>query len=82
MHYPGRCTGAAASTRCTSFGKLRELLEPRGLWEKILDVNGRLLKELLDDEASQGELRKLIDTAKEVEEISYVLYEKGELVKE
>ncbi|MBE0447175.1 MAG: PD-(D/E)XK nuclease family protein [Actinobacteria bacterium] len=54
--------------------KLRELLEPRGLWEKIIDVNGQLLKKLLDDETSQGELRKLIDTAKEVEEISYALY--------
>ncbi|MCL6471620.1 MAG: PD-(D/E)XK nuclease family protein [Firmicutes bacterium] len=62
--------------------KLRELLEPRGLWEKILDVNGRLLKELLDDEASQGELRKIIETAKEVEDISYALYIKDEIGEE
>ncbi|MDI6817290.1 MAG: PD-(D/E)XK nuclease family protein [Actinomycetota bacterium] len=59
--------------------KLRALLEPRGLWDNIIDVNSRLLKELLDDPASQDELRKLIGTAKEVEEISYVLYKKDEL---
>ncbi|MDP2210386.1 MAG: PD-(D/E)XK nuclease family protein [Candidatus Aquicultor sp.] len=62
--------------------KLRELLEPRGLWDNIIDVNSRLLKELLDDPASQDELRKLIGTAKEVEEISYVLYKKDELAEE
>lgn len=62
--------------------KLRELLEPRGLWEKVLDVNGQLLRNLLDGESSQGELRKIIETAKEVEEISYVLYVKDELAEE
>lgn len=62
--------------------KLRALLEPRGLWENILDVNSRLLKELVDDPASQDELRKLISAAKEVEEIGYVLYKKDELAGE
>ncbi|HZD60778.1 MAG TPA: PD-(D/E)XK nuclease family protein [Anaerolineae bacterium] len=78
----GKLTRGARRTTHYNIDKLRELLEPRGLWEKILDVNSRLLKELLDDGTSQGELRKLIDTAKEVEEISYVLYEKDELVDE
>jgi len=62
--------------------KLRALLEPRGLWDNVIDVNSRLLKELLDDPASQDELRKLIGAAKEVEEVSYVLYRKDELAAE
>lgn len=72
----------AHKTTHYNIDKLHELLEPRGLWEKVLDVNGRLLKELLDNEKSQGELRKIIETAKEVEEISYALYVKDELTEE
>lgn len=78
----GKLGRKARKTTHYNIDKLRELLEPRGLWEKVLDVNGRLLKELLDDKASQGELRKIIETAKEVEEISYVLYVKDELTEQ
>lgn len=78
----GRLDRRAQRTVHYNVEKLRELLEPRGLWDNIVDVDSRLLKELLDDPASQEELRKLIDTAKEVEEISYVLYKKDELAGE
>lgn len=78
----GRLDRRAQRTVHYNIDKLRELLEPRGLWDNVIDVNSRLLKELLDDPASQNELRKLIDTAKEVEEISYVLYKKDELAEE
>lgn len=78
----GKLARRAQKTTHYNVDKLRELLGPRGLWEKIIDVNGRLLKNLLDDEASQDELRKLIDTAKEVEEISYALYIKDEPAEE
>jgi len=75
----GGLTRMAHKTTHYNIDKLRELLEPRGLWEKVLDVNSKLLKKLLDDEESRGELRKLIEAAKEVEEISYVLYIKDEM---
>jgi len=74
----GRLARRVQRTTHYNIEKLRGLLEPRGLWEKIIDVNGELLKKLIDDEASQDELRKLIETAKEVAEISYVLYVKDE----
>lgn len=75
----GKLARKAKRTTHYNVDKLRELLEPRGLWEKVLDVNGQLLKKVLDDEASQSELRKLIDLSKEIEEISYVLYIKDEI---
>ncbi len=78
----GELSREARKTTHYNIDKLRELLEPRGLWEKVLDVNGHLLKKLLDDASSQGELRKIIETAKEVEEISYVLYVKDEPTEE
>jgi len=78
----GELARKAHRTTHYNVNKLKKLLEPRGLWDKVLDVNGRLLKELLEDERSQGELRKLIETAKEVEEISYALYIKNELAEE
>ncbi len=77
----GRLARRAHKTTHYNVDKLRDLLEPRGLWDKVLDVNGHFLKQLLDDEDSQSELRKLIDTAKEVEEISYALYVKDEMEK-
>ena len=70
----GRLARRAHKTTHYNVEKLRDLLEARGLWDKVLDVNGTFLKQLLDDDGSQSELRKLIDTAKEVEEISYALY--------
>lgn len=75
----GQLARRAHKTTHYNVDKLRDLLEPRGLWDKVLDVNGHFLKQLLDDEDSQGELRKLIETAKEVEEISYALYIKDEI---
>lgn len=78
----GELARKAHRTTHYNVNKLKKLLEPRGLWDKVLDVNGRLLKELLEDERSQGELRKLIETAKEMEEISYALYIKDELAEE
>jgi RecB family exonuclease len=74
----GQLSRSARKTTHYNIDKLRALLEPRGLWEKVLDVNGALLKQLLEDSASEDELRKLIATAKEVEEIGYVLYIKDE----
>lgn len=78
----GALTRRAHRTTHYNVDKLRELLEARGLWEKVIDVNGKLLKDLLDNETSQAELRKLIETAKEVEEISYALYVKDEMAGE
>ncbi len=54
--------------------KLREILTPLGLWEKIITVDSQLLKELLNSEQIEDEIKKAIETAKEVEEISYALY--------
>jgi hypothetical protein len=47
--------------------KLRELLEPKGLWDKIVDVNSVSLRNLLRDEPI------LLESAKEMEEITYYL---------
>ncbi|MEW6188873.1 MAG: PD-(D/E)XK nuclease family protein [Actinomycetota bacterium] len=54
--------------------KLREVLEPLGLWECILKVDERSLKELLNSDDMKEEVKRLIESAKEVEDITYALY--------
>ncbi|MDI6689643.1 MAG: PD-(D/E)XK nuclease family protein [Actinomycetota bacterium] len=54
--------------------KLRKVLEPLGLWERILRVDGRALKELLNSDDIKEEVKGLIESAKEVEDITYALY--------
>ncbi|MDP3013150.1 MAG: hypothetical protein Q8M92_02825, partial [Candidatus Subteraquimicrobiales bacterium] len=56
--------------------KLKEILLPLGLWEKILKIDLKLLNELLQSDALEEEVKKMIESAKEVEEIAYVLYVK------
>ncbi len=56
--------------------KLREILSPLGLWEKILKVDTKLLNDLLQSDTLEEEVKKMIELTKEVEEISYVLYVK------
>lgn len=78
----GQLARKAHKTTHYNIDKLRALLEPRGLWDKVLDVNGKLLKELLSEATTGTELRQLIETAKEVEEINYILYIKEEIAKD
>jgi len=54
--------------------KLREILEPLDLWEKVLKVDVKSLKELLESNVLEEEVKRMIETAKEVEEITYALY--------
>jgi RecB family exonuclease len=54
--------------------KLREILEPLGLWEKVLKVDAKSLKEILESDVLEEEVKRMIETAKEVEEITYALY--------
>jgi putative RecB family exonuclease len=80
MHDIGTISGSkgmlkrgAQRTTHYNIDKLRELLEPRGLWENIIDVNGSFLKSLIENEPSRGEIAGLVESAKEMEEISYYL---------
>ncbi|MBI4733296.1 MAG: PD-(D/E)XK nuclease family protein [Rubrobacteridae bacterium] len=60
--------------------KLRKILEPIGLWDKVLDVNGVLLKSILETSSHLQNLNsrinnisKMLEDAKETEEINYYL---------
>lgn len=56
--------------------KLREILEPLGLWDKIIKVDASSISQLLKDASLAEEVKQAIETAKEVENISYALYVK------
>jgi hypothetical protein len=60
-----------------NYEKLRSLLEPSGLWEKIIDVNSMSLKKLLENggigELTGTEIARLIESAVESQEVSYYL---------
>ncbi len=53
--------------------KLRELLEPKGLWDRVLSYNDALTKELLDDPQIDGELRADILKLQEIKKAYYQL---------
>lgn len=53
---------------------LREILEPLSLWEKVIKVDSKSLKELLEKGDLSEEIKRAIDSARHVEEISYALY--------
>lgn len=53
--------------------KLRELLEPLGLWEKVLDYDDSLTKQLLEDEDIETQLKDKIRELKEVKKTYYQL---------
>ncbi|MCL5292715.1 MAG: PD-(D/E)XK nuclease family protein [Actinobacteria bacterium] len=53
---------------------LKELLDPVGLWEQVLKVDPKALNQLLASPEISNELKSLVETAREVENISYALY--------
>ena len=53
--------------------KLRELLEPLGLWEKVLDYDDSLTKQLLEDEDIENQLKDKIRKLEEVKKTYYQL---------
>lgn len=68
------------STRLTpnyDVAKLKEILEPLGLWEQILKVDNRSLKNLLESNSVAEEIKNAIEQARDVENISYALYVKN-----
>jgi CRISPR/Cas system-associated exonuclease Cas4 (RecB family) len=73
----GEIKRGARRTTHYNYEKLRSLLEPSGLWEKIIDVNSVSLKNLLEnggiDQLTGAEIAKLVESAVESQEISYYL---------
>lgn len=62
------------STSTYDKAKLKEILEPLGLWEQILEVDSKKVRDLLKSEGLEEEVKQAIETAKEVNNISYTLY--------
>ncbi len=56
--------------------KLREILEPQGLWEKVVGVDSERLRRLIKSKDLDENLKEEIRAAIENEEISYNLYAK------
>ncbi len=54
--------------------RLREILEPLHLWEKVIKVDSKSLKEMVEKENFTEEIKRAIETSRQVEEISYALY--------
>lgn len=54
--------------------KLREILNPLGLWEQIITVDSTMLKQLIGSSDVSDELRRQIQSAVETEETSYTLH--------
>ncbi len=46
--------------------EVRAVLEPAGLWEKVLGLDQSRLKQLLADEAAAGDIRKKIESLKRI----------------
>jgi RecB family exonuclease len=73
----GEIKRGARRTTHYNYEKLRSLLEPRGLWEKIIDVNSVSLKNLLEnggmDQLTGAEIAQLVESAVESQDISYYL---------
>lgn len=54
--------------------KLREILEPLGIWEQMLTFDAKKLVELLNKPETGEELKQAIEAAIETEEMIYALY--------
>lgn len=63
-------------TQTYNVDKLRQILQPQGLWEHITTVDSTLLKQLINSEDSSEELKMQIQSAVESEEINYTLHVK------
>ena len=46
--------------------EVRAVLEPAGLWEKVLGLDQSRLKQLLADEATAGDIKKKIESLKRI----------------
>ena len=54
--------------------RLKEILEPLGLWEQVIKVDEVCLRKILESELMAEEIKQAVETAKEVENITYALY--------
>jgi hypothetical protein len=53
--------------------KLKEILSPLGLWEKVLKVDKREVDKIISRDDVDVEIKKAIKEAREVEDINYAL---------
>jgi RecB family exonuclease len=53
--------------------KLKEILSPLGLWEKVLKVDKREVDKIISRDDVDVEIKKAIEEAREVEDINYAL---------
>jgi len=53
--------------------KVKDILEPLNLWEKIVQIDNKSLKNLLDSNALDEKTKKLIEETKELQNTSYSL---------
>ncbi|MDO8886480.1 PD-(D/E)XK nuclease family protein [Candidatus Oleimmundimicrobium sp.] len=54
--------------------KLKEIMEPLGLWEKILKIDSKRLDDLLKSDRLNEKIKELIETTKEIKSVSHNLY--------
>ncbi len=54
--------------------KVRKILEPEGLWERTVSLNGKMLSELLKDPHLPVDVKKRLDSIKTVKETSQIRY--------
>jgi RecB family exonuclease len=66
--YGNTCDITYKLTERTGFGEaeVKAILEPEGLWEKVLGFDPALLKQLLEDEAVPTDIRNKIEALKRV----------------
>jgi RecB family exonuclease len=53
--------------------KLKEILSPLGLWEKVLKVDKKEVDKIISEADIGTEIKKAIENAREIEDISYAL---------
>jgi RecB family exonuclease len=57
--------------------EVRKILEPEGLWERVISLNGKMLSELLADPRLPTDVRNRLDSIKTVRETSQMRYLKA-----
>jgi len=56
--------------------EVRKILEPEGLWERVVSLNGKELAQLLRDPHFSLDVKKRLDAIRLVKEISQIRYSK------
>lgn len=57
-------------------GEVRRILEPEGLWKRVVSLNGKMLSELLKDPRLRMDVKRRLDAIKSVKGILQIRYSK------